>query len=92
VVPLQPQGFTVKKLVPLILFLACSHEPTGIGEQSRCIKTTEAVQTFMLLGDPNVYALEIGACTYRVDLPQASVRDSVHVSFSLENVVNRRVR
>jgi hypothetical protein len=82
----------VKKFAALLFLAACNHSPTGRGEESRCVKTTEAVQTFMLAGDPNVYALEIGACTYRVDLPQASVRDSVHVSFSLENVVNRRVR
>jgi hypothetical protein len=86
----------VKRYLALLLSLGCGHSPTGIGESSRCqetsLKTTEAVRTFMVPGDSRVYALEIGVCSYVVDLPQAQVMDSIRLVFSTQNVVNRRVR
>jgi hypothetical protein len=81
----------VKKFAVLLLLAACNHSPTGIGEVSRCQKTTEATQTFRLAGQTQAYAMEIGACVYPVS-GTAVERDSVHITFSLENVVNRRVR
>jgi hypothetical protein len=82
----------VKRYLALILVLGCGHSPTDIGEASRCqepnVKIAEAVQTFRLAGQTQAYALEVGACVYPIS-GTAMVRDSVHISFSLEQVVRR---
>lgn len=75
-----------------VAVLACAGELTEpeIGQTLRCQKTVAAVEAVAVKGDSRTHRVEVGVCSYPVDLPRPSTEtDTLIIKVPLAAITNK---